>query len=201
MNSKILRYSNGIFVSTRHSTLETTLTDLDLQHLPRIQMHQTHSTNVAVIDTPVAQEVTWLDDTDAVITNQSATLLVKTADCLPVIITHPRGWRAGIHAGRRGTDQGITQKTLELIVNLSGSQDQYSVWLGPRICKKCYQIDPVLDVYYDLVAENLRQLHTVLPATAFTVDDCQYCTACATDLFYSYRKESTTERIYSGVRP
>ena len=43
---------------------------------------------------------------DALITTQkNAALVVRTADCLPILIYHSSGIIAAIHAGRKGTEQ------------------------------------------------------------------------------------------------
>ncbi|NBV83247.1 laccase domain-containing protein [bacterium] len=191
-----LQYDSGIVVTTRRQSLELTLDALGLTNVPLIRMHQTHSATIGVVDTPIPPGTTWLDNTDAIVSNQPGVLAIKTADCLPVIISHPSGWTAAIHAGRRGTESGITQKAAEMIANRAGTTDGFSAWLGPRICVNCYQIDPVTDLHFDLVHRNRTQLFTVF-GSALTIDDCGHCTACRNDLFFSYRKEATSERIFS----
>lgn len=201
MTPYLLQYPNGIFVTTRNITLDAALAQMALSYTTIIRMHQTHSANVSIIDTPVHPKSTlWIDDTDAIISNQPATLLIKTADCLPVIITHPSGWKAAIHAGRRGTESEITMKTAAMLIEASGYADGYHAWFGPRICKSCYQIDPVANAHFDLFRHNFDQLHSVFGPVGVTVLDTDYCTSCRNDLFFSYRKEATAERIFSGVR-
>ncbi len=201
MTPHLFQYPNGIFVTTRHITLDAALAQMAISTQPIIRMHQTHSANVRIIDTPVQPNSTlWIDDTDAIISNQPATLLVKTADCLPVIITHPSGWKAAIHAGRRGTESDITLKSAAMLIEASGYADGYQAWFGPRICESCYQIDPVDNVHFDLFRRNFDQLHSVFGPVGVTIFDTDYCTSCRNDLFYSYRKEVTGERIFSGVR-
>jgi polyphenol oxidase len=199
MTPYLLQYPNGIFLTTRHITLDAALAQMSISDTPIIRMHQTHSANVSIIDTPVQPKSTlWIDDTDAIISNQPAILLIKTADCLPVIITHPSGWKAAIHAGRRGTESEITMKTAAMLIEASGYADGYQAWFGPRICESCYQIDPVGDVHFDLVSHNKIQLLSVL-GDGVTILDTDYCTVCSNDIFFSYRKEATAERIFSGV--
>lgn len=199
MNNAILEFSHNIFTTTRHIEIEDALTSLSLSHHPTVRMHQTHSNNIAVIDTPIAANTTlWINDTDAVICNQPSTLLIKTADCLPVIITHPSGWNAAIHAGRKGTETQIIELTARLLTQTIGTTTEFYAWFGPRICHRCYQIDPVNNSYYDLIKHNTDQLYRVFGST-IEIEDSGYCTACQNDLFFSYRKEATAHRIYSGI--
>lgn len=134
MTQSIFRYPQEIFVTTRHISLDEALAQLGASDLPLIRMHQTHSNNVCIVKPPLQEKTTlWIDDTDAVISNQPAILLIKTADCLPVILTHPSGWKAAIHAGRRGTEAEITMKTAAMLIEASGYADGYHAWFGPRI--------------------------------------------------------------------
>src|SRR3989338_1723234 len=52
---------------------------------------------------------------DGLLTQESQTLLIKTADCLPVFFYFPeKKFMAGIHAGWRGLRKGIIKETAEL---------------------------------------------------------------------------------------
>lgn len=131
--------------------------------------------------------------------NNNTMLTIRTADCLPILIYHPAPIIAAIHAGRRGTDLNITYKLLKHLVQIVQSVKDFTIWLGPRICVKCYEIDPITHKRYDLVSNNLIQIRSVLGEHA-TIIDSKWCTSCQNELFFSYRKnERTTKRIYSCI--
>jgi hypothetical protein len=194
-------FKNHIFVTTRHTHLPLALDQMGISNHPFARMHQTHSSNVATITSPSTPEdgMIWHNDIDALITNQPIGLIVKTADCLPILISHTSGWKAGIHAGRVGTEKKITMKTIQHLVQATGSSSGYWVWFGPRICKECYQIDPITDARYNLVQENQCQLDIILGSDGYHLLDTGECTVCKNDTYFSYRNEKTTERIFSGI--
>ena len=166
-------------LSTRHS-------DFDLQMPPLegrlYQMRLTHSSNVAVIQKNSPQV---LQDTDALIATTPGHILgVTFADCLPVLVYHPEGAIAIIHAGRRGSLSGITQKTLQTLKSIFGNLDRLSVYFGPSISVNHYPISTQL--HYNLVAANRQQVLMVAPHATLHVSP--YDTYSDNHLFYSYRK-------------
>ena len=110
--------------------------------LPRTQLmipRQTHSTNVAWVDT--SGEVA---DTDAVITSvPGLCVAVKTADCIPVRLYDERQQIvAAIHAGWRGTVGRIVERTLEAMQ--SRGEDIHAI-IGPGISLQAFEVGE--DVY------------------------------------------------------
>lgn len=102
-----------------------------------VGMHQVHGGDVAVIDEswdagePVADGlVTARDD---------VALLVRVADCLPVLLADPDTGVVGVaHAGRAGMAQGVVPATVEAMRE-AGARD-VRAWLGPRACGSCYEV-------------------------------------------------------------
>ncbi len=163
-----------------------------------VRMQQVHGAKSTCVTGPCD---TPLVETDAIFTaEKNLVLAVKTADCLPILIYHPYPFVAAIHAGRVGTQQAILQKTLMHMSDQFGVTADFTLWFGPHICKSCYQIDPALDVHFDLMAENVAQM-TSLPLSISRILKSPFCTVCHNDLFFSYRKEKTTERneCYIGL--
>jgi len=78
-------------------------------------------------------------DADASYTREiNQPLVILTADCLPILITHHHKPEiAAIHAGWKGIYAGIIENTVSKLLD---SPDHYSVWFGPAICKTCYPI-------------------------------------------------------------
>lgn len=206
MDTKVIHEWPNIAVTTRYGTLADALSNSN--HRTVVRMNQTHSNRWVDVSnlTRVSGEKTGINeftvtDVDALITRGAQILVVKTADCLPAMIWHPSGYRAAIHAGRKGTELGIVKKVAKHLVSVCGSRHPFGVWFGPRICAGCYQIDPVHEIYFDLALHNTMQLDAVFGRNNYTLIDTKYCTACQNDIFFSYRKEQTPNRIFSVFYP
>jgi hypothetical protein len=140
----------------------------------------------------------WLrvDDADAHYAPDRGTgLAVTVADCVPVLIAHPSGAVAAIHAGWRGTAAGILKRVLTVMAEDGLALREVRVHLGPAICGRCYEVSP--DVYAQLTGKTVDRPTTVdlrgllagqacaAGVRAVTVSDD--CTRCDTDRFYSHR--------------
>ncbi|WP_205474623.1 peptidoglycan editing factor PgeF [Nocardioides sp. SYSU D00038] len=99
--------------------------------------HQVHGRTVAVVDDgPPAPR----PDADALVTDRSGpVLLVRAADCVPVLLADPgRGVVAAAHAGRGGVVLGVVHETLDRMRRL-GATD-VTAWVGPHVCGGCYEV-------------------------------------------------------------
>ncbi|MBS43152.1 MAG: laccase [Nocardioides sp.] len=139
---------------------------------------------------------------DALVTDQpGVTLLVRAADCTPVVLADPEARVVGAaHAGRRGMAAGVVPALLEAMRDLGARGVR--AWVGPRVCGGCYEVPeemreevaaaapasratttwgtPSIDVGAGVLAQ-LAELG--VPAT-----DTGGCTVEDLDLF-SYRRE------------
>jgi copper oxidase (laccase) domain-containing protein len=165
------------------------LKHLGLNSLPLVQMKQVHANHLAEItsiDQATAKNV------DAMFTfKTNVCLAVRWADCLPILFSHSSGLLGVIHAGRRGTKNQITKKTLQKIKSVCNitSNQPLSVWFGPRICSECYQVDKLNDLHFDLVKENELQLFSVLDENQVLLLVEPKCTHCGINDFHSYRRD------------
>lgn len=183
--------------STRHITREGLCSALQLTQQPLITMNQTHSANLTWVTEAATAE---LPDTDAIATTlPGVTLAVKTADCLPILIYHPSGVIAAIHAGRKGTENQILANTLNSLISHTGTNQHFYIYFGPAICENCYQINPETDAHFALIQQNQRQAESRCDLRTVTLLKSGECTACSVDQYYSYRKEKATERIWSVI--
>lgn len=157
-----------------------------------VSMKQVHSaTCVAVTSEMLAKDKhVLIENVDALVTKEPGVLLsVRTADCLPILIAHESGVIGAVHAGRKGTESGVIQETLRCMTEAFGALDGLKFWFGPAICQRCYQIDRELNLHYDLVGENKKQIASVLKLGSYEIIESGLCTAEQPDLFYSYRRE------------
>ncbi|EXJ23230.1 hypothetical protein ADIAL_1377 [Alkalibacterium sp. AK22] len=109
---------------------------------------QTHSANVAYCngnngETFVSGRI--FENTDGLLTDQKGVgLLIKYADCTPVIIFDPaNGVLANVHSGWRGTTQRIAVRAVEKMCRTFGSKvEDLIVYVGPSIDQDNYQVGP-----------------------------------------------------------
>ncbi len=168
-------------------------------------MEQVHSDGVKILDPNKHQKqfllgsFTVIKGVDGLIVKKkNVGLVVKHADCLPILIAHPSGVIAAIHAGRKGTEKRIFLKTLSLLVEKFNLTKDLNIWFGPRICKNCYQIDRETDLHYDLVEKNLKQLELLLKPNQYDLMIYPSCTFCDRR-FYSYRREGKGVKMNYSV--
>ena len=106
-----------------------------------ILMQQVHGNNVVTVGSKDAGTV--IPDCDAIITNDpKVTLGVRVADCLPISVTDKKSRTIGlIHAGWRGLEQKIIEKTLQnMIKDFSSNPKDLEIVIGPHICAKHYEV-------------------------------------------------------------
>ncbi len=165
-------------MSTRASDFDINSPPLDG---PLFRMQQTHSNHYRWVTGEYAMCPL---DTDALMSSTPGHILALSfADCLPVLLYHPTGVIAAIHAGRRGSLSGITGRVLEQIRKNAGDLHGLKAYFGPSISGKRYQISTQL--YYNMVAANTQQILTL--AADAEIHYSPYCTYNNHDLFYSYR--------------
>jgi hypothetical protein len=120
--------------------------EMNVEHL--IFPKQTHTGTVKVIsadffDRDETEKKLFLNETDAVITNlRNVCVAIKTADCVPVLVYDSvKQVVAAIHAGWRGTAQGIVQNTINQMIAVFGSNPS-DLWagIGPSISPQVYEV-------------------------------------------------------------
>ena len=193
-----------------------------------VMVRQVHGDNILVIDSPLEDISLFIRDAmqkpcDAIMTNQRPMGIgIVTADCLPALLYDPvQGVTAAVHAGWRGTVQGILPKVVcQMTAGFGCKAEDVLVGVGPSIGPCCYTVgkavmDPVKSInprwekYLTLVEDgkaklDLAGLNTsqmedagILKKNIFTAG---LCTACHEDLFYCYRRDGIgTGRMISGI--
>ncbi len=141
---------------------------------------QVHGNSVALA-TPEGPAYTL--DVDALITNSPGLVLgIHVADCGALYLADPVHHALGLaHSGKKGTELGIAQATIEAMNQHFGSRptDLVAV-LGPCIRPPHYEIDFASEIVSQLIQAGIPQRH---------IHDCGYNTAENLDLYYSYRVE------------
>ena len=155
-------------------------------------------------------------DADAVTGRQSGDVcVVRTADCLPVLICSTDGTRvAAAHAGWRGLAAGVLENTVSAMAVAPGS---LIAWLGPAISQPNFEVgDEVREAFlahhadattcfepnargrwqadlYGLAQQRLAN------AGVGGIFGGGWCTFSDSGRFYSYRRGRDTGRMVSFV--
>lgn len=166
-----------------------------------IWLEQIHGTRVISIDT-IPDDI-FCDGSYA--REPNTVCAVLTADCLPLLITNPKGTIvAAIHAGWRGLAAGIIDNA---IAHLRNFDNDFMVWLGPAIGPEVFEVgNEVRTAFVDkdratesafLPSENGRWLANIFELARINlrkldINDVyggQYCTYSDPERFYSYRRD------------
>lgn len=101
-----------------------------------VRMSQVHGNDVVLTDGPV----TPVPVADGLVTVATGvTLLVRAADCVPVVFADVvAGVVAIAHAGRAGVVCAVTASTVRAM-RRQGAGD-IAAWMGPRVCGSCYEV-------------------------------------------------------------
>ena len=158
------------------------------------------------------------DDRDAdasYTTHNKVVCSIRTADCMPLLVTDEEGsFVAAIHAGWRGLASGIIENTLKKI-NVKG---KFIVWIGPHISQEFFEVGAeVRNIFLEndsasaeafinvangkyllsmLKVAKLKLLNLGVEKIYITKNFCTYKNA---NNYFSYRRESSKERMISLV--
>lgn len=171
-----------------------------------VLMAQVHGADVHVVESadPVAEPVA-----DALVTAlPDVVLVVRVADCVPVLLADPEtGVLGAVHAGRAGLAAGVVPNAVDAMRAL-GATD-LTGWLGPHVCGACYEVPEQLraDVS-SVVPEAFAHTRTGTPSldlgagvtaqlrrAGVEVVDASRCTIEDADLFSHRRQGSRSGRL------
>ncbi|HPC36409.1 MAG TPA: peptidoglycan editing factor PgeF [Candidatus Marinimicrobia bacterium] len=175
------------------------------------QAEQVHSNRVAVVESNGPYP-----NCDALITNQvNLYLSIKTADCAAILLYDPRHQViAAIHAGWRGTAEGIIANTINTMqARFQTNPGELIAAIGPALHVCCYKVKNNVakkfsgseiiqregNLYLDLILAITNRLNAV-GVQLDKISDSGYCTACQPDKFYSHRRdEGVTGRMLAVI--
>jgi purine-nucleoside/S-methyl-5'-thioadenosine phosphorylase / adenosine deaminase len=161
-------------------------------------LHQVHGAEV-VLATPDWSQRPHADG--IVATTPGLTLLVRAADCVPVLlVAADQGVVGAAHSGRPGLVAGVVPATVARMRDLGAGH--IDAWIGPHVCGRCYEVpeqmrSDVAAVVPDSYAETswgtpsldlAAGLRAQLGELDVSVHDASRCTRESADL-YSYRRD------------
>jgi polyphenol oxidase len=176
-----------------------------------VGVDQVHGADVRLVDE------SNLDDPqvrvgDALVTRlPQVALMVRVADCLPVLLADPvAGVVGAAHAGRQGLAAGVVPRTVDAMLDLGATRIR--AWVGPHVCGRCYEVPdelrtqvaatapgtyaetswgtPALDLGAGVAAQ--------LAALGVQSQDVSRCTLEDDDLF-SYRRQGERSGRLAGL--
>jgi YfiH family protein len=195
---------------------------MDVAPTALVSAHQTHSTDVITISSPVEGVA---GRADALVTATPGLALgVLTADCMPVLLAdHEAGVVGAVHGGWRGALAGVLEAALDAMEGLGAEREEITAVIGPCISQRAYEVGPeFLDDFlaedpdsqrffangegdrylFDLPGFGLMRLRA---AGVGHAEWTRHCTYSQPELFYSYRRstklgEADYGRLISAIR-
>ncbi|MDD7487412.1 MAG: peptidoglycan editing factor PgeF, partial [Clostridiales bacterium] len=146
-------------------------------------------------------------------------LVCFAADCTPVLLFDPvKNVAAAVHAGWRGTANGIVRKTVEKMAREFGSNPaDIGAAIGPCISQCCFETDldvpqamlaafgPEADAYIEKRGEKYFVDNKGLNRLWLTrmgvtnIDVSQDCTMCQPERFWSHRVTKGYRGSQTGI--
>ncbi len=182
-----------------------------------VTVHQIHSSKVRVVDLSNAGEGATKesgDDGDGFATKEHGIIpIIKTADCTPILLcgldAEENPVIAAVHAGWRGTVNGIAAVAVDRMVNLGAVRESIVAAVGAHIGVCCYEVgdDFVREVEdrcgeyfvgrhidffsYENPHANLSSMNREFLLNAGVleenIDFSEDCTCCNTKTYFSHR--------------
>lgn len=187
---------------------------LNLDYTKVIKPHQTHTTNVEIVN-----EVKTLENVDGLLTNKAGlTLLTTSADCISLLLYDPIKKVIGsIHSGWRGTLAGMCKTAInKMIQGFNSNSEDIICCICPSIRKCCFEVDEdVKNLFYEkyknlpeikdiIIKDEIKEgkqkykIDTVkinicllkdLGLKEENIIDSNICTVCHSNEFHSYRAD------------
>lgn len=169
-------------------------------------VHQVHSADVVIAD------CAWPQDerprVDGMVTDTPNLLLgILTADCAPVLFADHQAVVVGAaHAGWRGALAGVTDATIDAMVELGARRENIHAAVGPCIAQPSYEVDDAFRTrFLEHDADNARffvagdtgkpyfdleayVVHRLIAGGIDEVEALNLDTYVDADRFFSYRR-------------
>ncbi|WP_122817230.1 peptidoglycan editing factor PgeF [Nocardioides pantholopis] len=174
------------------------------------ELRQVHGREVVAVGATPPQRPAG----DALVTDRAGVvLLVRVADCVPVLLADPdAGVVAAAHAGRAGVAAGVVPATVRAMRERGARA--VTAWIGPHVCGSCYEVPTELAA--EIVALEPAAAATTswgtpaldlgagvraqLERDGVTVVDAARCTRESPDLYSHRRDGARAGRLAALIR-
>lgn len=169
-------------------------------------LYQVHGTEVVLAEPGRRPEA------DGIVTAEAdAVLMVRAADCVPVLLADARSRVVGAaHAGRLGMAGGVAAKAVARMRELGATE--IHAWIGPHICGRCYEVPAALQEEVAAMEPGSRAttswgtpaldigagVRAQLERDGVMVTDVARCTRESPDL-YSFRRDGERAGRIAGL--
>jgi YfiH family protein len=104
------------------------------------RLSQVHGDEVVAVDQAPAPD--QVPSADALVTTTPGVgLMVRAADCVPVVLADPvAGVVGAVHAGRGGMVLDVTTRAVEAMEARGATRGDLHAWVGPHVCGSCYEV-------------------------------------------------------------
>ncbi len=175
---------------------------------------QVHGARAVLLGSP--DFVGGTPDADAVIGTQPGDIcVVRTADCLPVLLCSTDGQEiAAVHAGWRGLAGGVIEAT---VARMASAASDLIAWFGPAISQGAFEVGDDVHRKFQPWSDNDNGLFVANDRGRWQADlfglasarlekmgsdeiyGDRLCTYDDSARFFSYRRDGTTGRLLSFV--
>jgi len=170
-----------------------------------VSLHQIHSDNVEIIETPPSAPI---QADGLVTTTRGLALSALSADCGPILLADAKAGVIGAcHAGWRGALSGIVESTVAAMCEMGAAPSDITAVLGPCIGPDNYEVGETFraeflemspDYYQFFHTPEGKKAHFDLPAFILSRLDMMgvaagwtgHCTYADPDAYFSYRRNT-----------
>ncbi|MCW2854790.1 MAG: yfiH [Marmoricola sp.] len=172
-------------------------------------LHQVHGVEVVYAG---AGGFASRPDADALVSDvPGVTLMVRAADCVPVLLADPdAGVIGAAHSGRPGLAAGVVPATIARMRDLGATS--ITAWIGPHVCGACYEVPAAMQAEVAALVPAAvattswgtpsldlgAGVRAQLVAAGVTLIDLSRCTRESPDL-YSYRRDGAGAGRLAGL--
>ncbi len=110
--------------------------------VPFARLSQVHGDAVVEVEGPTPSPEHAVPHADAMVTTRRGLgLMIRAADCVPVVLADPEAGVVGVaHAGRPGLVCDVATRTVEAMQRLGATPATTVAWMGPHVCGGCYEV-------------------------------------------------------------
>ena len=137
-------------------------------------------------------------------------LCVLSADCLPLLLWHKKGFVAALHSGRKGCFENILASAVQAIKSRDESlkNSDFTLLIAPGICQKNYALSGEIlalakEKFAEFVCKNRLDLKGIVKRQAQELGICDIrdCDICSfeDERFFSYRRGDLQKRFVSVI--
>jgi polyphenol oxidase len=179
------------------------------------EVNQVHGREVHAARPGEDPERLRVESGDGLVAERGASVGVRTADCVPLLVADPETrYAAALHAGWRGAAAGVVSSGLDLLMRVSGAPaERLIAGVFPHIRACCFEVSddvaealaaawPLAAAGRDVLVQRapggkphvdlaalLRAQLTAAGMAAAHIDLLEGCTRCAAERFFSYRRD------------